>query len=854
MSSPAISASEMAKASLVGTSKGSTTEIISALSKKVAELEAEINAMAQRGSRKNEEAADSDSEEFYRGLFEHLPIAAAVSRLDDGTLLAANKAYADEVQMSREEMLGKTSRDLGFWMGESLREEFVESLERDGRTVRLDLHHHPINGRKRQYHLRATRLPVPRQDAIAVALVDRTLEHLFEQQVQASEKRYRSVVEELYDARIIHGPDGTVHDANDRACALLGTHRSQLTERGWKAFLPPGELIRYQARLDQLDERPALVFESKVKRPDGIEVEVEVSALRIEPGAHAPVMVLLRDISARKQVEKMLLESERRFRQIADHVGDIFWVAVLPASEVLYVNLAFEEVFGRARSELYRNGKLWQDWMINAEGSDPFKVIERGTFYQEYRIRRPDGSERWLQTRTVVVKSEGEAEGVTRIVGIATDVTAWKESTSLVERVGLGLSARFGADFLQHLTGELAAALHADYAHIGELHSDQPGWIQPVVEYAAFENAGKKGTLTLPFELKGTPSAEVLENSVQIYSQDLSQKFPNDARIAAIGAEGYVGARLIDSQGAVVGLVEVMYRKRVENAGAAQSVLQIFASRASAELERLKAEAVARLRQEQLQQTDKLASLGVLSAGIAHEINNPNNLSMFNADLLGKVWADIRPILESHASENPGLRLAGLPFAEMREEVGALIDGMRGGAERIRDIVSGLKEFARPEIGRREKTVDLRDVMRRTLIIAGNLLRQATDRFEWKPGSGALPLVLGNPQQLEQVLINLLQNACDALPDRHRSIRVEEGFDHAQVWLKVIDEGEGLEAGALEKLHVPFFTTKRSRGGTGLGLPVCFSIVQAHQGQLKFESEPGKGTVAILTLPRWEET
>ncbi len=891
-------------------------EIITALSRKVSELEAQLKALTTLRSRKlvggdvggegmaaevgagiatDRAETAVDAAEFYRGLFEHLPIAAAVSDLETGTVLAANRAYAEEVQMERDQLLGKTAHELGFWMGDSVREEFVEALKRDGRTVRLDLRRHPVSGRDRQYHLRAARLPAPRQDAVVVGLIDRTLEHLFEQQVQASEKRYRSVVEELYDARIIHGPDFTVHDANERACALLGTSRADLSSRSWMSFLPDGEQARYAARLAQLDERPAQMFESKVRRPDGVEVEVEVSTLRIEAGSAAPTLVLLRDISARKQVEKMLLESERRFRQIADHVGDIFWIAALPAGEVQYVNLAFEEVFGRARSELYRDGKLWRACVAEDEGLDPFAVAEKGTFTQEYRIRRPDGSIRWLQTRSVVVResSAKDAAPTTHLVGIATDVTAWKESMALVERVGLGLSARFGADFLQHLARELAAALQADYASIAELHPEREGWIQVVAEWpesrwssrmpqpyavggaeaeaaeaaeaaeipeaagAAAKTAATDASRfknTRSFALAGSVSAGVAAGSGYAHPRGLAVAFPQDMRAAALGAEGYVGAPLIDSQGAVLGLVEVMWRKPVEKAGAAESVLRIFASRASAELERLKAEAVAHLRQEQLREADKLASLDILSAGIAHEINNPNNLSMFNADLLAKIWSDALPALEAHAAREEGFRLAGLPFAEMRDEVGALIDGVRGGAERIRDIVSGLKDFARPELGRREEVVDLREVMRRTLVIAGNLLRQATDGFEWNPGSGRLPKVLGNPQQLEQVLINLLQNACDALPDRTRAVRVIEGFDAAHVWLKVQDEGEGMSAADLDRLHVPFFTTKRGRGGTGLGLPVCFNIVQAHQGQLRFESEPGKGTTATLLLPRLEGT
>jgi len=265
--------------------------------------------------------------------------------------------------------------------------------------------------------------------------------------------------------------------------------------------------------------------------------------------------------------------------------------------------------------------------------------------------------------------------------------------------------------------------------------------------------------------------------------------------------------------------------------------------------ERKQLEETARQQHEKLVQANKLAALGTLVSGVAHEINNPNQLVLFNSGLLADTWRDACIALDEHHRHDSGFTLAGLPYAEMRAAAFTLISDMKDGALRIDRIVQDLKDFARPQRQALPVAFALGEVVERAVRLLAHLIRKRTTRFETHLAPN-LPAVRGDPQQMEQVVVNLLVNALEALPDPGRGVRLatHAGPDGAVV-LEVADEGVGIPPENIDRLCDPFFTTKQDSGGTGLGLSVTFSLIQAHGGRLDFESGPGRGTRAIVTLP-----
>jgi polar amino acid transport system substrate-binding protein len=249
-------------------------------------------------------------------------------------------------------------------------------------------------------------------------------------------------------------------------------------------------------------------------------------------------------------------------------------------------------------------------------------------------------------------------------------------------------------------------------------------------------------------------------------------------------------------------------------------------------------------------QAEKLASLGTLVAGVAHEVNNPNFAVMSNADTLAGIWEPLRDSLDRHTAKHGDFPVGHLRYSEVRELVPELITGVIDASERIKHIVNELRDYARHEPPDRHEPVDVNGAVESAIRLVGSLIKRCTTRFSVELATN-LPPVNGNSRRLEQVVVNLLQNACQALPGPDRAIFVSTRFDASRrlVVIAVHDEGEGIQEQDLAHLTDPFFTTKRDSGGTGLGLSISAAIVEEHQGSLSFESTPGQGTVIRVHLP-----
>jgi len=270
--------------------------------------------------------------------------------------------------------------------------------------------------------------------------------------------------------------------------------------------------------------------------------------------------------------------------------------------------------------------------------------------------------------------------------------------------------------------------------------------------------------------------------------------------------------------------------------------------------ERRHAEEELRLNQQQLVQADKLAALGVLVSGVAHEINNPTGLILLDVPILRRAHADTARILEERFAAQGDFNLGGLPYSEMRGEIPRILDEMQDGAKRIKRIVNDLKDFARRDDLADKVLLELNEVVQTALRLVEPTIRKATNRLRVDYGDD-LPPVWGNAQRIEQVVVNLIINACQALPDMESGISITTRFNRttASVLLTVRDEGVGILPEDLPRLTDPFFTTKRDSGGTGLGLSVSTGIVKEHGGQLQFDSTPGAGTTVTLALPAARE-
>lgn len=261
---------------------------------------------------------------------------------------------------------------------------------------------------------------------------------------------------------------------------------------------------------------------------------------------------------------------------------------------------------------------------------------------------------------------------------------------------------------------------------------------------------------------------------------------------------------------------------------------------------RVRAEEENRAIEAKLIQTNKMTSLGVLVAGMAHEINNPNNFILVSSELLYKSWVDAYPILVNYQKEQGDYNLGGVPFSMMKNEIPELLQNIIEGSKRIRDIVNGLKNFAREGGRGMHFDVDINEVVFQSTTIISHHIRRHTNQFHVETDPD-LPHVYGNQHQIEQVVINLLLNALQSLPNPDRGVRVKTHYDTAtsMVCVEVCDQGVGIPDNIASRILEPFFTTRIDRGGTGLGLSISKSIINDHNGSITFSSSASGSTFTI---------
>ena len=270
--------------------------------------------------------------------------------------------------------------------------------------------------------------------------------------------------------------------------------------------------------------------------------------------------------------------------------------------------------------------------------------------------------------------------------------------------------------------------------------------------------------------------------------------------------------------------------------------------------------------QAQMLQSEKMASIGQLAAGVAHEINNPTGFVSSNLKTLGDYQDDICELLEKYhelvsiieksadTSKTDEAILAKIEEIKsveididiefLLEDIADLIGDCREGIDRIKKIVIDLKDFAHPGEDKIQ-TTDINTGLESTLNVVNNEIKyKATVHKDF----GDIPAIKGHPQQLNQVFMNILVNAAQSI-EKNGEIGIRTRKTNGRVEVRISDTGCGISEENLGKIFDPFFTTKDVGKGTGLGMNIAYHIIQKHNGTIKVESTVGKGTTFIITIP-----
>ena len=254
--------------------------------------------------------------------------------------------------------------------------------------------------------------------------------------------------------------------------------------------------------------------------------------------------------------------------------------------------------------------------------------------------------------------------------------------------------------------------------------------------------------------------------------------------------------------------------------------------------------------QQQLQQSQKMETLGTLVAGVAHEINNPLNLIMYNIPLLKKIWVDFLPILIERKDIEPEQKFGGFDYDFLEGNLIHLVADMELAAHRVAKTVSDLKNFSKQSNVAEKAPMQVNNAVNNTMRLAKTTLRKSSVNVKINLLDD-LPRIQGNLQSIEQIILNILINAVQAIDHNQGEIEITTGFQvrDGRVFITIKDNGKGISTAIADKIFLPFVTDKQDEGGTGLGLSVTYSLVKAHQGEIAFDTQSGPGTSFTVYLP-----
>lgn len=541
------------------------------------------------------------------------------------------------------------------------------------------------------------------------------------------------------------------------------------------------------------------------------------------------VFFLLINIHRRRKIETKLRQAKKKYYSIFQNaiVGIYQSTAegrFLEASPSIARILGYE-----TPEELIRTiTSIETQVYVDPEDYREFnRLLFKNSRYEGFQTRfyKKDGREIWVSLSARVVRDRHGF--IDFLEGFSVDITKRKEAQEALRRehditarimetspVGITLVNEAGRITFANTKAEQILGIPA--SEITQLRYSDPRW--------KISDFGGR-----PFPQENLPFSVVRRTALPV--QDIRYAIRrNDGNRALVSINS---APIFDQSGSVAGMV---------------STIEDITQKVAAENE-------AQLHLQQLIHADRMISLGILVSGIAHEINNPNTFIMSNAYLFADAWKQSQTILDEYYAENGDFLIGGIAFSHFREKVPTLCDRIIEGSRRIKTIVREMRHYSRDNTDMAFRAVNLNDVFKSARILLSNMIRKSTNHFQVDLEE-SLPSIRGSFQQMEQVVINIIQNACQALSGAEESIHIQTFFDSRtnRVSLVCKDQGEGIPEKSIDYLTDPFFTTKRDTGGTGLGLSISAKIVSEHKGQISFDSEVGGGTTVTLCFPAGNDT
>jgi len=765
----------------------------------------------------------------------------------EGRFIVVNRAFEELTGFNAQELLAMTLESLTPESWHASMKEALAAIRATGKSARYEKEYRRKDGRI-----------VPIEALVDLDCDDNGLSKGFyafvtdiserkqvEQALRESEERFRRLYDEAPVGYHEIDVEGRILSINRTECEMLGVVREDVVDRSVFDFV--AEEFREEARrgfpAKVRGDHPLRTIERTFETHDGrrLTVSIEERFKRDDQGNVTGIRSTVQDITERKRTEAALVASERQNRALFEGIEDSIFVHATDG-RILDVNPAACRMLGYTRDELLSMTTSDVDAPEFAAGFEErlAKQLEEGHLSCEGRHRTKDGRVIPIDINTSTILFNNERA----VLAVSRDIT---------ERKALEETRRQFADSQMRNAREMQAknleltASEARYRQLTE------GCLDAVVV------ADRDGQITL-----FNPAAEKIfgRSADQVVGRPITLLMPQAFRdLDDCGFTAALEAR----QPSIVGrTVELKGRRgngeefplelslsAIEVAGELQYIGSI---RDQTERQRMRA---------MLAQSEKLASIGLLSAGVAHEINNPlayvaNNLAVLERDMKSvlemiALYEQGRPDLAQAAPqviEAIDALADELDWSYVRENLGRMLTRTREGVQRVANIVQNLRGLARTSPPKMESAA-IPDMLESALeMIRGRLRRH---NIEFVVEHGNVPRLNCVPSQISQVILNLLINAAQAIESSGRTeggrIRFATALEGEMVCITMSDNGCGIPAESLPQLFDPFFTTKSVGEGTGLGLSISHGIVTGHGGRIEVESRSEGETCFRIFLP-----
>lgn len=784
----------------------------------------------------------SENERNYREIFNSTSEAIFIHNASNGQINDVNDVMLKMYGLnSKEEALGLSVKDISA-------SNDIETQEKAQLLIRKAVEEGPQvfeweskrkNGELFYSEISLKSTEIGGEGRVLAVVRDISERKRMEQSMLESEERYRTLVETSQDGISLMDMTGVMLYVNNKKAEMIGA-KSAIELIGQNAF----DLLTEESVEEVNSLMPKLIsdgyidkFEAEVRRLNGtiFSAEFNVTILKDSKGEPKYMMDTMRDITERKMNEKALIESQQLFQTLSQ-MSPVGIFRTNHQGHFTYVNPKWSELSGLSSEEA-----LGEGWLLSVHPDDRESIeskwriciAERTRFREEFRYLKKDGSLTWVMGIAVPDFVNNEFKG---FIGTNTNVTkrtlaqlALKESE---ERYRTIIEAFPEIIMVSDLKGNIIMANNAlekitgitldDYSNPNrkaQIHPDDNDLVideikkllssesmhTPIIENRFIDAWGKTHWLS------GIISKIYINN--QLYLQTISRDITDKKRVEE-ELEKYRNH------------LELLVQERTEELEAANEELHSTNEELYSQREELEA-ALNNLQtaQNKLIQSEKMASLGVLAAGIAHEINNPLNF------IQGGVSA-----LETYARENLEAKLNDLtPYIEI----------INDGVIRAAQIVKGLNQYSQKS-EKHAASCNLHSIINNCLLMLTN---QIKGRIIVEKEYTLDPFTIScNEGKMHQAILNILKNAVQSI-ENQGVIKIQTKKTGKNIQVTIIDTGCGISSENLLKIFDPFFTTKNPGEGTGLGLSITQNIVQEQGGTIEFESKLGKGTKVYLTLP-----